>query len=349
MKQGRLQSGSSKSAVRVCRLHRQAVQRRCGPGDTAKSTREIVNDSAISRGQTPRSAAARRSDGEGHPKIGAQEYERAAAVCVTTSALCGGPSKRGGGAATTPIADAVAFAQDELEAYGIAFTFAGGRVRAARYVVDKLDGEDLQEAGRGFRLAAYLVDGYESPAARVLVRREPEDADVVAELMTIQRGSRVEQMRVPHAATSATLLENSRTQREHASSLSTSCARAQRPVGLTGAFGACRIRSVMADAAVSIEAIDISNMQKRRGGENGRLEDTASHASLNTAVSPFWIRRPCRPETPEGVVTGAIVDGARGDPAVRSPLPARRKPRVSPERGESVLRRPVGGHGGGAP
>ncbi len=52
---------------------------------------------------------------------------------------------------------------------------------------------------------AYLVDGHEVPR-EVLVPAAPADADVVAELLSLQRGSRVE-IRVPQRGDKRSLLE----------------------------------------------------------------------------------------------------------------------------------------------
>jgi excinuclease ABC subunit C len=189
----------------------------------------------------------------------AQEYERAARLRDDIGALRRAIEKQAVVLADDTDADVVAFAQDELEAAVFVFHVRGGRVRGQRgYVVDKLEGEDLPELVERFVSQAYLVDGYDVPR-EVLVPAAPEDADVVAELLTLQRGSRVD-LRVPQRGDKRSLLETvgrnaQQSFQQHklrrASDLS---ARSRALSELQDALG-------LADAPLRIECFDISNLQ----------------------------------------------------------------------------------------
>ena len=135
-----------------------------------------------------------------------QEYERAARLRDDVGALRRAIEKQAVVLSDDTDADAVAFAQDELEAAVFVFHVRGGRVRGQRgYVVDKVEGEDLPELVERFVSQAYLVDGYDVPR-EVLVPAVPDDVEVVAELLTLERGSRVE-LRVPQRGDKRALLE----------------------------------------------------------------------------------------------------------------------------------------------
>jgi excinuclease ABC subunit C len=132
-------------------------------------------------------------------------------------------------------------------------------VRGQRgYVVDRLDGEDLPDLVERFVSQAYLVDGYEVPR-EVLVPAAPADADVVAELLTLQRGTRVE-IRVPQRGDKRALLETVQRNAQQAFTqhklrrASDLSARSRALAELQESLG-------LADAPLRIECFDISSLQ----------------------------------------------------------------------------------------
>jgi excinuclease ABC subunit C len=139
----------------------------------------------------------------------AQEYERAARLRDDIGALNRAMEKQAVVLGDGTDADVVAFAQDELEAAVQVFYVRGGRVRGVRgWVVEKV--EDIDTAGlvEQFLTQAYLDAGTaEAEVPReVLVPELPEDADVVAELLSLARGSNVD-LRVPQRGDKRALLE----------------------------------------------------------------------------------------------------------------------------------------------
>ncbi len=225
---------------------------------TTDEHREIVDDFCdFLAGQTTRFL--RRLEAQMREAADEQEYERAARLRDDIGALRRAIEKQAVVLPDDTDADAVAFAQDELEAAVFVFHVRGGRVRGQRgYVVDKLDGEGLPELVERFVSQAYLVDGYEVPR-EVLVPAAPADADVVAQLLTLQRGSRVE-IRVPQRGDKRSLLETVGRNAEQvftqhklrrASDLS---ARSRALSQLQEALG-------LADAPLRIECFDVSSLQ----------------------------------------------------------------------------------------
>jgi excinuclease ABC subunit C len=225
---------------------------------SAAEHRRIVDDFCdFLAGQTGRFL--RRLEAQMREASDAQEYERAARLRDDIGALRRAIEKQAVVLGDHTDADAVAFAQDELEAAVFVFHVRGGRVRGQRgYVVDKLEGEDLPELVERFVSQAYLVDGYDVPR-EVLVPAAPEDVDVVSELLSLQRGSRVE-VRVPQRGDKRALLETVGRNAEHAfmqhklrraSDLS---ARSRALAQLQEALG-------LADAPLRIECFDISSLQ----------------------------------------------------------------------------------------
>jgi excinuclease ABC subunit C len=137
----------------------------------------------------------------------AQEYERAARLRDDIGALRRAIEKQAVVLPEGTDADAVAFAEDELEAAVAVFHVRGGRVRGQRgYVVEKLEGQALPDLVESFLSQAYLVEGYEVPR-EILVPELPADADVVRELLALQRGAGRVDLRVPQRGDKRTLLE----------------------------------------------------------------------------------------------------------------------------------------------
>jgi excinuclease ABC subunit C len=204
---------------------------------TTDEHREIVNDFCdFLAGQTGRFL--RRLETEMREASDAQAYERAARLRDDIGALRRAIEKQAVVLSDATDADAVAFAQDELEAAVFVFHVRGGRVRGQRgYVVDRLEGESLPDLVESFLSQAYLVDGYEVPR-EVLVPAAPQEVEVVAELLTLQRGAKVE-VRVPQRGD------------RRASDLS---ARSRALSELQESLG-------LADAPLRIECFDISSLQ----------------------------------------------------------------------------------------
>jgi excinuclease ABC subunit C len=225
---------------------------------TIEEHRAIVDDFCdFLAGQTTRFL--RRLEVQMREAADEQEYERAARLRDDIGALRRAIEKQAVVLPDDTDADAVAFAQDELEAAVFVFHVRGGRVRGQRgYVVDKLDGEGLPELVERFVSQAYLVDGYEVPR-EVLVPAAPADADVVAQLLTLQRGSRVD-LRVPQRGDKRSLLETvgrnaaqafTQHKLRRASDLT---ARSRALSELQEALG-------LADAPLRIECFDVSSLQ----------------------------------------------------------------------------------------
>jgi excinuclease ABC subunit C len=225
---------------------------------TTAQHREIVEDFCdFLAGQTTRFL--RRLEAQMREAADEQEYERAARLRDDIGALRRAIEKQAVVLPDDTDADAVAFAQDELEAAVFVFHVRGGRVRGQRgYVIDKLDGEGLPELVERFVSQAYLVDGHEVPR-EVLVPAAPADVEVVAELLSLQRGSRVE-IRVPQRGDKRSLLETvgrnaqqafTQHKLRRASDLS---ARSRALSELQEALG-------LADAPLRIECFDVSSLQ----------------------------------------------------------------------------------------
>jgi excinuclease ABC subunit C len=273
---------------------------------TIEEHREIVNDFCdFLAGQTTKFL--RRLEVQMREASDAQEYERAARLRDDIGALRRAIEKQAVVLGDDTDADAVAFAQDELEAAVFVFHVRGGRVRGQRgFVVDKLDGEDLPELVERFVSQAYLVDGYEVPR-EVLVPAAPEDADVVAELLSLQRGSRVE-LRVPQRGDKRALLETVARNAEHAFAqhklrrASDLSARSRALSELQDSLG-------LADAPLRIECFDISNLQNTNVVASMVVfEDGIARKSEYRRFAIRGSDAPDAPGTPEGVVPGGDVD-----------------------------------------
>ena len=257
LQQRRLQAGAADRPALPVRLHRQVLGavRRAGVGRGASRDRQRFL--RFSRRADVRFL--RRLETQMREAADEQEYERAARLRDDIGALRRAIEKQAVVLADDTDADAVAFAQDELEAAVFVFHVRGGRVRGQRgYVVDKLDGEGLPELVERFLSQAYLVDGHEVPR-EVLVPAAPPDVDVVAELLSLQRGTRVE-IRVPQRGDKRSLLETvgrnaqqafTQHKLRRASDLS---ARSRALSELQEALG-------LADAPLRIECFDVSSLQ----------------------------------------------------------------------------------------
>jgi excinuclease ABC subunit C len=225
---------------------------------SAEQHREIVNDFCdFLAGQTSRFL--RRLEAQMREAADEQEYERAARLRDDIGALRRAIEKQAVVLPDDTDADVVAFAQDELEAAVFVFHVRGGRVRGQRgYVVDRLEGESLPDLVESFLSQAYLVDGYEVPR-EVLVPAAPQDADVVAELLTLQRGARVE-VRVPQRGDKRALLETVQRNAQQAFTQH-KLRRASDLSARSRALSELQESLGLADAPLRIECFDISSLQ----------------------------------------------------------------------------------------
>ncbi|WP_322766495.1 excinuclease ABC subunit UvrC [Frankia sp. Cr1] len=165
-----------------------------------------------------------------------QRYESAARLRDDVGALRRAMEKQAVVLPDGTDADVIAFAQDELEAAVQVFYVRDGRVRGQRgWVVDKIEERTTGELVEQFLTQEYLADAGPDTGARtgtgtpaspgpgspgtpasrsganeipreVLVPELPPDPDVVTELLSIARGSRVD-LRVPRRGDKRTLME----------------------------------------------------------------------------------------------------------------------------------------------
>jgi len=188
-----------------------------------------------------------------------QEYERAARLRDDIGALNRAMEKQAVVLGDGTDADVVAFAQDELEAAVQVFYVRGGRVRGQRgWVVDKVEEIDTGGLVEQFLTQAYLDEQNEVPR-EVLVPALPDDADVVAELLCIVRGSKVS-LRVPQRGDKRALFETVERNAKEAFTrhkLKRSSDITSRSLALQELQDALDLR----EAPLRIECYDVSNLQ----------------------------------------------------------------------------------------
>ncbi|GII96600.1 excinuclease ABC subunit UvrC [Sinosporangium siamense] len=136
-----------------------------------------------------------------------EEYERAARLRDDVHALRRALEKQAVVLGEGTDADVVAMVEDQLEAAVQVFYVRGGRIRGQRgWVVDKVEEVTTGELVEHFLLQMYGEAAPEAIPREVLVPAIPPDTDAVAELLSEQRGARVE-VRVPRRGDKRALME----------------------------------------------------------------------------------------------------------------------------------------------
>ncbi len=226
---------------------------------SAEEHRRIVEDFCdFMSGQTGRYL--RRLEKEMTAAADAMEYERAARLRDDIGALRRAIEKQAVVLPDGTDADVVAFAEDALEAAVQVFYVRGGRVRGQRgWVVEKVEDCDTGGLVEQFLSSVYLDAGGDSVPREVLVPALPPDADVVGELLSLVRGTRVE-IRVPQRGDKRALLDTVARNAGQALALhktrraSDLAARGRALQEIADGLG-------LDDAPLRIECYDVSNLQ----------------------------------------------------------------------------------------
>ncbi|MGF7236900.1 MAG: excinuclease ABC subunit UvrC [Frankia sp.] len=319
----------------------------------ADQHREIVEDFCdFMAGQTGRYI--KRLEREMVAAAGEQEYERAARLRDDLTALRRAVEKQAVVLPDGTDADVIAFAQDELEAAVQVFYVRGGRVRGQRgWVVDKIEDVTTGDLVEQFLSQEYLsgpgdglpAGGVSNEIPReVLVPALPEDPEVVAELLTMERGARVD-LRVPQRGDKKTLMETVERNAKQAFGLHKT-KRASDLTARSRALAELADALDLPEAPLRIECYDVSNLQGtevvasmvvfedglarkseyRRFAIKG-IEGQDDVASINEVISRRFRRYLAEQTGPVtaigpgvggGTVTG--VDGDDADPADGRPV-----------------------------
>jgi len=234
---------------------------------SAEQHRAIVTDfTDFMAGSTEKFT--RRLEREMKAAAAGQDYERAARLRDDLGALRRALEKNAVVLGDGTDADVVAFAADELEAAVQVFYVRGGRVRGQRgWVVDKVEDLSVPELVEQFLASTYLSEAPDSGDAgagpdlprEVLVPELPADAGVVAELLSLQRGSRVD-LRVPQRGDKRALMETVQRNAEQAFRLH-KLKRASDLTARSRALSELQDALELADAPLRIECYDVSHVQ----------------------------------------------------------------------------------------
>ncbi len=174
---------------------------------SADDHRAIVDDLCdFMAGRT--AAFVKRIEREMYAASEAEDFERAARLRDDLGALHKALEKQAVVLGDGTDADVIALAEDPLEVAVQIFYVRGGRIRGQRgWVADRVDEGETDELVQGFLLQLYGDEGGSDAIPReVLVPTLPPDSDVLEELLTDMRGSRV-RIRVPQRGDKRTLQE----------------------------------------------------------------------------------------------------------------------------------------------
>ncbi|WP_433500950.1 excinuclease ABC subunit UvrC [Sphaerimonospora sp. CA-214678] len=134
----------------------------------------------------------------------AEEFERAARLRDDVQALQRALEKQAVVLGDSVDCDVIALAEDALEAAVQVFYVRGGRIRGRRgWVVDKVEDTTTGELVEQFLLQIY---GEAAVPREILVPAPPPEGEAVAELLSEQRGARVD-VRVPQRGDKKSLME----------------------------------------------------------------------------------------------------------------------------------------------
>jgi excinuclease ABC subunit C len=176
----------------------------CVGNVTAEEHRAIVDDFCdFMAGNT--NAFVRRIEREMYAASEALDFEKAARLRDDLGALNKALEKQAVVLGDGTDADVIALVEDPLEVAVQIFYVRGGRIRGQRgWVADRTDEGDTPELVHDFLLQLYGDSEPEAIPREVLVPALPPDRDVLEELLSDMRGSRVE-IRVPQRGDKKTL------------------------------------------------------------------------------------------------------------------------------------------------
>ncbi|QBR91039.1 excinuclease ABC subunit UvrC [Nocardioides euryhalodurans] len=230
----------------------------CVGSVTAEEHRAIVDDLCdFMAGRT--AAFVKRIEREMYAASEAEDYERAARLRDDLGALEKALEKQVVVLGDDTDADVVALAEDPLEVAVQIFYVRGGRIRGQRgWVADRVDEGGTSELVQDFLLQLYAGEGDQIPR-EVLVPTLPPDTEVLEELLTDLRGSRV-RIRVPQRGDKRALQETVATNAAQALALH----KTKRASDLTTRNRALEeIQQALSldEVPLRIECYDVSNLQ----------------------------------------------------------------------------------------